>query len=385
VGVGARARLESTVGLLRSLAMAGGAGLEAAREQRLGTIRAAEQLGDPELTARVIGSFDIPGIWTRSDDRRQAAEIVAAAERALATLPGERHPAARARLLTTIALESRGLPGARGRSAADEAERTARSLDDPALLAFALSGAFQQSFWRAGLAPERDALGSELIALSQRHGLSTSEILGHLVRMQARGAVGDLAGADEHATVVDALGRQHDRPLVSVFTGWYRAMRLAAAGGPVEDAESAYRVAARALAGAGMPGVEEGILPLTILCLRVWRGRPLSFPEDVDWGPYEPWTRPLVLLHQDRRAEATAALRQAPEPPPDLLLEALWCLRARAAIGLGDREIMARAHAVLLPAAGELAGAGSGMLTVGPVADHLRELAAALASGGVAP
>jgi hypothetical protein len=47
--------------------------------------------------------------------------------------------------------------------------------------------------------------------------------------------------------------------------------------------------------------------------------------------------------------------------------------------------VMARAHAVLLPAAGELAGAGSGMLTAGPVADHLRELADILASGGVAP
>jgi hypothetical protein len=162
-------------------------------------------------------------------------------------------------------------------------------------------------------------------------------------------------------------------------------MRLAATGGSAEDAESAYRAAARALAGAGMPGVEQGILPLAILCLRVWRRRPLSFPEDTDWGPYVPWVRPLLLLHQDRRDEAAEALGHAPEPPPDLLLEALWCLRARAAIDLGDRGVMARAHAVLLPAAGELAGAGSGMLTAGPVADHLRELADTLASGGVAP
>jgi hypothetical protein len=39
---------------------------------------------------------------------------------------------------------------------------------------------------------------------------------------------------------------------------------------------------------------------------------------------------------------------------------------------------MARAHTALAPAAGELAGAGSGLLTLGPVARHLDDLAAAL-------
>ncbi|MFD3444095.1 BTAD domain-containing putative transcriptional regulator [Microbacteriaceae bacterium 4G12] len=398
---GARARLESTVGLLRSLAVTGGAGLEAAREQRLGTIRAAEQVGDPELTARVVGSFDVPGVWTRSDDPRQAREVVEAAERALAGLAvssGEGHLALRARLLATIAVESRGVADARGAEAAAEAERLARQLDDPALLAFALSGVFLQSFSRAGLAERRDAVGAELIALSQRHGLATSEILGRLVRMQACGALGDFAAADEHALAADALAERHERPLVRVFTAWYRAMRLAATGagagagvdasaGAAEDgadpgaaAEAAYRNAARGLMGAGMPGLERGILPLAILCLRVWRDQPLSFPAGTDWRPYEPWVRPLLLLEAGRRTEAAAALRHAPEPPPDLLLEALWCLLARAAVDLGDEPMMRRARAALAPASGELAGAGSGMLTVGPVSLHLRALDADLES-----
>jgi hypothetical protein len=137
-------------------------------------------------------------------------------------------------------------------------------------------------------------------------------------------------------------------------------------------------VAAAALAGAGMPGLERGILPLAILCLRVGRGRPLSLPADTDWGPYEPWVRPLLLLNEGRRVEAAAALRRAPEPPPDLLLEALWVLLGRAAILLGDSGTMKRARAALLPAEGELAGAGSGVLTAGPVSRHLAELDAAL-------
>jgi hypothetical protein len=82
----------------------------------------------------------------------------------------------------------------------------------------------------------------------------------------------------------------------------------------------------------------------------------------------------LVLLAAGRSGEAAVALRAVPEPPPDLLLEALWCLTGRAGLLLGDRTVMARARAALAPAAGELAGAGSGMLTVGPVVLHLAAL-----------
>jgi len=188
VASGSGARLESTVGLLRSIAVTGASGLEAAREQRIAAVAAAEQLGDAELTARVIGGYDVPAIWTRSDDPTQAAQIVAAAERALAALRPGSSEATRARLLATVAVESRGTRAARGPEAAREAERIARRLGDPALLAFALNGVFMQTFHRAGLAAERDEIGAELVALSARHGLATYEILGHLVRLQARGA-----------------------------------------------------------------------------------------------------------------------------------------------------------------------------------------------------
>ncbi|AVT34146.1 SARP family transcriptional regulator [Plantactinospora sp. BC1] len=378
VASGARARLESTVGLLRSLAVAGGGGLEAAREQRFAAIAAAEQLGDPELTARVIGGYDVPAIWTRSDDPEQAARIVAAAERTLAALHPDAPAATRARLLATIAVESRGTRAARGSEAAREAELIARRLGDPALLAFALNGVFMQSFRRAGLAPERDEVGAELVTLAVRHGLPTFEVLGHLIRLQARSALGDFAVADRHAAAADRVAERDERPLVAVFTRWYRALRLAATGASQATAEAAYRAAAAQLAGTGMPGVERGLLPLALLCLRVWHGRPADTDERTDWGPYAPWARPLVLLARDRPADAAVALRRTPEPPHDLLFEALWCLTGQAAIALGDRAVLERAHAVLAPAAAELAGAGSGMLTAGPVAEHLYRLGTAL-------
>jgi hypothetical protein len=136
-------------------------------------------------------------------------------------------------------------------------------------------------------------------------------------------------------------------------------------------AKAAYREAAVLLDGSGMPGLERGLLPLALLSLN-------GSPAGGDWGPYEPWVRPLALLAEGRRAEAAEALGETPDPPGDLLLEAMWCLTARAAIALGNRPVMQRAAAALEPAARELAGAGSGLVAFGPVSRQLDELAAAL-------
>ncbi|WP_432099281.1 BTAD domain-containing putative transcriptional regulator [Streptomyces sp. WAC 04229] len=385
VAAGAHARLESTVGLLRTLAVTGGGGLEAAREHRIAAIAAAEETGDAELTARVIGAYDVPAVWTRGDDPEGARRIVEAAERTLAALPDDATAdAARCRLLATVALESRGVRSERGPRAAAEAERVARRLDDPALLAFALNGVFMQSCTRAGLAPRRDAIGAELVALGTRHGLVNHTVLGHLIRLQARSALADLTAADEQATAVDRLAARHDRPLVAVFTDWYRALRLAATGSPYDTAAAAYRAAAARLDGAGMPGLERGLLPLALLGLRLAHGRAAEVDPGADWGPYRPWAEPFALLADGRAAEARTALAALTEPPPDLLYEALCCAEAALALRLGDRAALERTHARLLPASGELAGAGSGLLTFGPVDDWLAAIRRALGTAGSA-
>ncbi|WP_308310724.1 BTAD domain-containing putative transcriptional regulator [Streptomyces sp. GbtcB6] len=457
VAAGSRARLESTVGLLRTLAVTGSGGLAAAREHRLAAITAAEEFGDPELTARVIGAYDVPAIWTRSDDETGAHRIVGAAERALARLPATpAQDAARCRLLATVALESRGTRSARAVQAAAEAELLARRLDDPALLAFALNGVFMQSCTRAGLAPRRDAVGTELVTLAARHGLVTYEVLGHLIRVQARAALADFTTADEHAAAADRLADRHELPLVRVFTEGYRALRLAAtretghAGGGADPArgrgapvsggqagrggapysgrggaagrsgrpvpgagpatdlrtdgpvpvvgslaargtgtrvapagavEAAYREVGRLLDGPGMPGVRDGLLPFALLCLRL-AGRPYGIRHAVDpgadWGPYLPWIRPALALAADDERAARDALRGLPEPPADLVQEALWCVAAAAALELGDRAALRRCRAALHPAAGQLAGAGSGLVTAGPVDGWLAAIDEAL-------
>ena len=353
----ARARLEAVMGMVRALAVSGD--LQQARLHRAEAVSAAEELGDPVLTARVIGSFDVPAIWTTNDDEALSARLAAAAERTLAALPAD-HDAERARLLITIAMERRADVDGQGGRAAQEAEAIARGLSDPALLAFALNGRFLQTFHRTGLAPQRALIGAELLDLARRHGLVTFEVLALLILVQARAALADFDAADRHAAAADLLAERYDLPLVGVFTEWYAALRLAVAG-RLAEARTAYRAAASRLAGTGMSGVEEGILPLALLSLG---GLP---PGEHDWGPYASWVLPLF-------GDPVAV----PDSPRDLLFEARTCLHAMSAISSGDRQAMERLYAVLLPAAGELAGAGSGLLTFGPTALHLGHLAVAL-------
>lgn len=378
---GTRARLDSTVGLLRNFAVTGGDGLLAARRHRVAAITAAEELGDPEVTARVIGAYDVPAIWTRVDDPEQAAGVVAAAERTLAAFLLGAHPAARARLLATIALESRGTHSPRGHEAAREAEEIARSLDAPTLLAFALNAVFMQSFQRAGLAPLRDSIGAEQVALSARNGLATWEVLGHLIRLQVRGALGDSPGADRHAADAGQLAERHELPLVGVFTRWYRALRLAATGGrPAAEEAAAYQEAAALLGDAACPGWSAGCCR-SPCCASAYGTRSPRKPTKTPTGDRTNHGSARWCCWPATAATGSRQRCSGFRPPRDLLFEALWCLVARAAVAVGDRATMERAHTELTPAAAELAGAGSGLLTLGPVARHLDDLATATALG----
>ncbi|WP_233288965.1 AfsR/SARP family transcriptional regulator [Kitasatospora sp. MBT63] len=390
-GPGVRLGPRTTVDLARTLALAGGDALVHSRRDRLAAIEAAERTGDLFLTARIIGAYDVPAIWSRADDPEQSRAVVAAAERTLTGL-GPGGPAdLRARLLATVAVESRsadlsGTELEHAQQAARQAEELARDLADPALLAFALNGVFLQSFSGPGLAAARDRTGAEILELSTRHELPNFAVLGRLVRLQSASALGDLEAATSHADAADRLAATTEAPLVPVLTGWFRARAAAARsaepGGPTAATAAAhYRAAEDTLRTAGMPGLHRGLLPLALLGLRLLHDRPAPTDQHLDWGPYRPWTRPLVLLAQDRVEEARATLAAVPEPPRDHMQEAMWCLTARAAVRLGERGIAARAAAALRDACAEHAGAASGMLTLGPVARYLAEAEACAGTG----
>ncbi|MGY1452082.1 BTAD domain-containing putative transcriptional regulator [Streptomyces sp. SS8] len=390
-GHGVRLGPRTTVDLARTLALAGGDALVHSRRDRLAAIHAAERTGDLSLTARTIGAYDVPAIWSRADDPEQSRAVIAAAERTLTGLGPDGPADLRARLLATVAVESRSADLSEtelkhARRAARQAEELARRLADPALLAFALNGVSLQSFTRPGLAAARDGTGAEILDLATRHELPNFAVLGRLVRLQSASALGDLDAAASHADAADRLAATTEAPLVPVLTGWFRARATAARsaepGGPTAATAAArYRRAEDALRAAGMPGLHRGLFPLALLGLRLLHGRPAPTDPHLDWGPYRPWTRPLVLLAEGRGEEARTALAAAPEPPRDHMQEAMWCLTARAAVRLGERGTAARCAAVLRDARAEHAGAAGGMLTLGPVARYLAEAEACAGAG----
>ncbi|MEU5764342.1 AfsR/SARP family transcriptional regulator [Streptomyces asoensis] len=390
-GHGVRLGPRTTVDLARTLALAGGDALVHSRRDRLAAIQAAERTGDLFLTARIIGAYDVPALWSRADDPEQSRAVVAAAERTLTALGPDGPADLSARLLATIATESRSADLSwtelkRARQAAGRAEELARDLADPALLAFALNGVFLQSFTGPGLAAARDSIGVEILDLATRHELPSFAVLGRLVRLQSASALGDLRAAASHARAADRLAATTEAPLVPVLTEWFRARVTAARstepGGPTAATAAAhYRAAEDALRTAGMPGLHRGLFPLALLGLRLLHDRPAPTDPDLDWGPYRPWARPLVLLAQDREEEARTALAAVPEPPRDHMQEAMWCLTARAAVRLDERKTAAHAAAALREARAEHAGAGSGLLTLGPVSRYLAEAEACAGAG----
>lgn len=393
-----RARLHATAGLLRDLAVTGAHGLEEAREHRRDLVAAAETTGDTELAARIIGSYDVPAVWTRADAPEDAGELARTAARAAARLGPDGPPALLARLLSVVAVESRGdaaadapLPRAaqppatepwrlRAQRAAEEAARLARRLKDPALLAFALNGAFMQSFATCGSAAHRDAIGTELTQLATDHQLPGHEVLGRLIRLQALAGLGDLAAADTQAEEIDRLAHRHERPLATVFTAWYRALRTCENDG-WPAARTQYTRLLAETADCGMPGLTQGAAVLVAL-VPVMRGDALPDPDDfahLDPGPYQPWLDPLLLAASGATDQARRALTEVPRPPHDLLQEALWCVLARTAASVGHLPVLRRARDELAAAAAESA-AGSGLISFGPVTRHLQAADAALAT-----
>ncbi|MBN0040828.1 winged helix-turn-helix domain-containing protein [Cellulosimicrobium cellulans] len=368
-----RTHLRSTVDVARTLAIAGGDHLATAQQQRVAAALAAEATGDPVLTARTVTAYDVPAVWTRSDDPGAADALVGVARRTLRRLGPDAAPVLRARLLAVVGVEHRGTRDAWAWAAAEDAVGIARDVGDPGTLALALNARFLQSFQRPGAGAERERTGAELVALAQAHDLPTFAILGHLVRMQAAAGAGRFGDADAHAAAAEGVAAEYESPVVPMLTAWYRAMRDAETA-PADVAARAYRAADDLLAGVRMPGVRDGLLPLALLTVRVRHGRPLAGIEAADLGPYAPWAEPLLVLDAGDPGAAARLALASPEPPADHLRELLWALRAETALRLGDPTLAGRARRALARTPDEVAGAGSGLVSLGPVRDWLDRL-----------
>ncbi|MFI6796535.1 BTAD domain-containing putative transcriptional regulator [Streptosporangium canum] len=370
-----RERLLLTLSLIKALALCGD--MAAARMRRREAMDAALPLGNLELTARVAASLAVPHKGMARDFTRTAWEIVDVAEKALVELPsGEQ--ALRASLLATLALELEGSATPRGEQASLEAEELARRSGDPALLATALSGRLRQSY---GITPvgEREVIGRELLEVGKTTGQVSVQALAHLVLMECAAASGAFADADAHVAAAERLARQYGMPAPAAVGAWYAGQRLMIAG-DFTGAERAYRDAARLTARAGMLEGRQDLPLITTFCLHLVNGRAADMVEPLAEAHQRgaKWTLDayaVALASAGHMRDARAVIAVKTPVRPDFLYELAMIWRALAGMLLDDRERMVEAYDTLKPFAERIAGAGTGVVALWPVALTLGDLA----------
>ncbi|WP_188191846.1 BTAD domain-containing putative transcriptional regulator [Nonomuraea sp. SYSU D8015] len=372
----AKERLRLMLRQIRALALCGD--MHAARLLRRQAMDAALPLGDLEITAKVAASLAVPHKGMARDFTRTAWEIVDVTEKALMELPaGEQR--LRASLLTTLALELEGSSSPeRGRQASLEALELARQSGDPALIAAALSGRLRQSYDIPAV-DTRESIGRELLEVAQRSGQMATQALAHLVLLECAAARGDFAVADEHAAAADQLAKQYDLSAPAAVVVWYGGMRLMIAG-DYAGAERAYREAARMTERAGMLEGRQDLPLITTFCLHLVDGRAAEtvdllaakHQQGAKWT-LDAYALALASAGHINDAKAVAATR--PPVRPDFLYELAMTWRALAGMLLDDRERMVDCYDKLKPFADRVAGAGTGVVALWPVALTLGDLA----------
>ncbi|MFC5824295.1 BTAD domain-containing putative transcriptional regulator [Nonomuraea insulae] len=375
----AKERLRLMLRQIRALALCGD--MHAARLLRRQAMDAALPLGDLEITAKVAASLAVPHKGMARDFTRTAWEIVDVTEKALIELPaGEQR--LRASLLTTLALELEGSSSPeRGRQASLEALELARQSGDPALIAAALSGRLRQSYDIPAV-DTRESIGRELLEVAQRSGQMATQALAHLVLLECAAARGEFATADEHAAAADALAKQYDLSAPAAVVVWYAGQRLMISG-DYEGAERAYREAARMTARAGMLEGRQDLPRITTFCLHLVAGRAAEMVDLLAESHLRgaKWTLDayaLALASAGHLNDAKAVAATRPPVRPDFLYELAMIWRALAGMLLDDRERMVDCYDKLKPFSDRVAGAGTGVVALWPVALTLGDLAVRL-------
>ncbi|HEX8004953.1 MAG TPA: ATPase, partial [Trebonia sp.] len=302
-------------------------------------------------------------------------------EKALLELPVEGEQSLRASLLATLALELEGSATPRGGQASLEAEELARASGDPELLAMALSGRLRQSYTMAQV-DEREDIGRELLRVGAESGQIAVQTLAHLVLLECAAARGDFAEADRQLARAERLGQQYDLSAPAAVGAWYAGQRLMIAG-DYPGAERAYRNAARLTARAGMLEGRQDLPLIATFCLHLVQGQAADMVDALEEAHQRgaKWTLDayavtLASAGHLRDAQVIAATREPVRG--DFLYELAMIWRALAGLLLDDVDRMREAYAALKPFNDRIAGAGTGVVALWPVARTLGDLAGKL-------
>ncbi|GAA3949007.1 BTAD domain-containing putative transcriptional regulator [Actinomadura viridis] len=374
-----RERLELEAAAIRSTALAGD--VVEARERRRRALDAARPLGDARLLARLITSFDVPTVWTSRDYGSHDQDVIDAAEEALEGLAGPDDDELRARLLTSLAIELEGARSDRGVTAAEEAVRVARRLGRPELLAVALNGRYLNGYRGAGAFTDRRLVAAELLDLATAHGLGLYQGLVHLQLQQVAICALDLETARRHRDEGVRLAGRFGLPLLGMIADSLEGLTHSLAA-RFDEAELAYRQLARSGTGTGIWNSERGIALVGIFCVRYVQGRAGELVDEARWI-WERWRHvdataevyALALIGAGRAGEARRVVEGVGPARYDYFFDLITAMRGRRAIALDDRRVAAEAYTALLPYEDHLAGGPTGVVTIGPAAQTLGDLA----------
>jgi hypothetical protein len=331
-------------------------------------------------TASVLAaltSYDAPVSWTIRQDVAVDEDLVGLLDEALAD-PGA-DAATRCRLLVALAFELES-HDVRVRELTAEAMDLSAGLGDPLLRCRVLNA---RSF--AALGPDlRHALegvGRELLATAEQAGLAGYRSEGHHLLFMLACERFDLDAAQRHADAAIAAASGGQLGVTLAWAAIFAALRAVVAG-DFATAEQGYTAVQAAMEAAGAINTDNLAL-FGLFGIRHAQGRldelapafaemQRRIPETVT----DPTARALIAA--GRVDEARAVWRPDLHPPRTYYWLLFMALRAEVAVTLADREVAATCLAELEPWADQLAGLGSGTVTLGPVAQHLGELGGVL-------
>jgi DNA-binding SARP family transcriptional activator len=327
-----------------------------AKSSFLAAAELARATGLPELLGHAAVGYGGRFVWDRamSDER-----LVPLMQDALAAL-GDADSALRVQLLSRLAAALRGEPSRERRERiSEEAVRTARRLDDPAAIAYALDAA-AAALHAPHTARRRLDEGREIVSLAQRTGDRERLFDGHEHAFWAAWELGDPAARADELHSMTRVAEELRQPAQLWILAVAQATLALAAGRLTEAAELIQHAGA---VGARVQSRSAAAVnrTLPLFLLRREQGRLEDFEQDARGRGHEfsgPLVRRSVLAHVDARLgrsdQALAALQELISH--DLSgwhVDEEWivgiCLLAETCAILGETGSAAALYELLLP------------------------------------
>jgi DNA-binding SARP family transcriptional activator len=330
-----------------------------------------------DLLIRALTAADLPTPWITRPYGSLNSTAIELIDAALTwTDPELIDDSQRCRLLCTLVAETGGELNIKATQAAQEAERIARRVGDPALIGLALHAMSSVVSAELEIA-HRLRIGRELLQIGELPGLAVFALLGHHVMLHYHGVRADPVAMAEQIDALDVLVRRYRWRQAEGTVEMHRGL-VAHLTDRMADAEASYARAADMLHASGALDA-DGIALLAFLTLRISQGREGELADAVRSVDSAPDViadlLALPLIAQGRMDKAREVRRVIRPVRRDFFHCLLLTMRGMIVAKLGERAEAAEVTADLLPYRGQIGGAGTGSFAVGPVDIVLGDLA----------